>query len=102
MKHLILGFFLTLTSFSLFAAETNCGGTVTLVMADYGCQGNMAFKTTQSGSKWMCTKSKEAGSVLLAAFMAGKTVSAYIEISDVGQCANLPNYRNINYLIIQP
>ena len=102
MKHIVFGFFLIFAAFSLLAAEANCGGTVTVVMADYGCQGNMAFKTTNSGSAWMCTKSKEAGSVLLTAFSTGKAVSAYIEISDVGQCANLPNYRNINYIIIQP
>ena len=76
-------------------------------MADYPrCSGNLAFKTSGSGGKsgrWMCTKSKEAGSVVLAALAAGKTVEVYIEASDVaGSCTALPDYRDISYLILNP
>lgn len=89
------------------AADFNCGGRIARVMADHpSCGGNMAFKTDATGGQggaWMCTKSKEGSSLVLAAALSDKSVLVYIEGSDVGGvCPNLPHYRNISYVIIDP
>lgn len=89
------------------AADANCGGTVSWAMADYPqCNGNLAFKTSGSGGsggRWMCVRSKEGSSMVLAALVAGKLLEVYIEASDVGgNCLALPNYRNVSYVIINP
>jgi hypothetical protein len=51
----------------------------------------------------MCTKSKEGSSMVLAALLAQRTVAVYIEGGDVGGvCTQLPQYRNVSYIIITP
>lgn len=98
---------LVMYSYSASAADHNCGGRVAWVMADHsGCGGFLASKTEATGGKggrWICTKSRDAGAVVLSALLADKTVSVYIEASDVGGvCTALPNYRQISYVIIDP
>lgn len=102
--HLLIGLLLCSPA---GAADVWCGGRIALVMADHpSCGGNMAFKTDATGGQggvWMCTKSKEGSSLVLAAFLSEKTVGAFIEGSDVGGvCTSLPSYRNISYVIINP
>lgn len=86
------------------AADFNCGGRITRVMADHpGCGGNIAFKTDGSGGVWMCTKSKEGSSLVLAVALFEKPVLVYIEATDVGgACASLPQYRDVSYVIVDP
>ena len=103
---LLLGlFFILLTPFAQ-SAHINCKGKVSWLMADHSaCGGHMAFKTDATGGrggKWMCTKSKEAGSIALTALTADKTVEVYIEAGDVSSCKELPHYRKIAYIIINP
>jgi len=86
-----------------FAADMNCGGDVTVVMGDHpSCQGHMAFKTKSSGAKWMCTKSKEAGSIVLTALTAKKNTGVFINNTDANSCSELPQYRTISYVMIYP
>lgn len=107
MKYRMIGvlFFASLSQLAL-AADINCRGAVSWLVADLPqCGGHMAFKTEATGGKngkWMCTKSKEAGSVVLTALVAGKVVEAYIEGSDVSSCLDLPQYRKISYIILNP
>ena len=88
------------------AADINCRGKVSWLMADHtSCGGFMAFKTEATGGKagkWMCTKSKSASDVALAALTNNKTVEVYIDGADVNTCDQLPHYRKINYIIINP
>jgi|SRR5258706_446332 len=96
-----------LLAFEVQAADINCGGHISFVMADHpGCSGNLAFKTEATGGAggiWMCTRSKEGNSVVIASMLDDRTVLVYIEGSDVGGvCTQLPNYRAISYVIINP
>lgn len=88
------------------SADINCRGKVSWIIADHPtCGGHMSFKTDATGGKggkWMCTKSKEAGSIALTAMAAGKIVEVYIEGSDVSSCKDLPHHRKISYIIINP
>ena len=98
---------LLLFSSGASAAEANCGGLVSWVVADHAqCGGNIGFKTDASGGmqgKWLCTKTKEGGSVVLAAIVAGRPVRAYVEVGDVGGlCSQVPHFRQIIYIIIDP
>jgi|GEM_PF-6370734 len=97
--------FVCLTPFAL-SADINCRGKVSWLMADHpSCGGNMAFKTEATGGKngiWMCTKSKEAGSVALTALTSNKIVEVYIERGDAASCQELPHYRKISYIILNP
>jgi hypothetical protein len=106
MKKVLLGLSFICLSQVASAADINCRGKVSWVMADHAsCGGFMAFKTEATGGKlgqWMCTKSKSAGSVALAALTNDKVVEVYIEGSDVNTCDELPHYRKINYIIINP
>ncbi|WP_104403461.1 hypothetical protein [Vibrio penaeicida] len=101
MRLLFLG--LSILSSVVFAADKNCGGKITLVMGDHSaCGGHMAFKTEASNTKWMCTKSNEAGSIVLTALTAGKETAVYIDDSRISTCPDLPHYRKISYVIIYP
>jgi len=96
-----------LLAFEVHAADINCGGRISYVMADHpGCNGNMAFKTEATGGIggiWMCTRSKEGNSVVVASMLDDRTVLVYIEGSDAGGiCTQLPHYRAISYVIINP
>ena len=75
MKKVVLGLSLICCSQLALAEDINCRGKVAWLMADHAsCEGNMAFKTDATGGKagkWMCTKSKEAGSLALAAATSG-------------------------------
>ena len=107
MKKLVGSASLFLVASFANAADINCGGRVSLIMADHpSCNGNLAFKTEGSGGGtgiWMCTKSKEATSVVMAAMLADKVVSAYIEAGDVGHvCTQLTHYRQISYVVLNP
>ena len=89
------------------AADINCGGRVSLVMADHpSCNGHVAFKTEGTGGNvgiWMCTKSKEASAMVMAALLADKALSAYIEAADAGNvCTQLTHYRQVSYVILHP
>lgn len=88
------------------ASDISCGGPISVLMVDYPmCNGNVAFKTTATGGPsgvWMCSKSKGASALLIAAQFAGKEVAVYIEGSDVSGCATLPHYRNVSYIITYP
>jgi hypothetical protein len=88
------------------AADIWCGGSVSALMADHpSCGGQLAFKTTATGGVsgvWMCARSREANVLLLAAQVAGRDVSVYIEGGDVSGCTALPSYRQISYVISYP
>ena len=88
------------------SADINCRGKVSWLMADHAsCGGNMAFKTDATGGKngkWMCTKSSEAGTLALAALTTNKIVEVYIERGNALTCMELPHYRKISYIIINP
>lgn len=100
VKKLLPLFLATLPVF-VSAADINCRGKITRIMADHpSCEGHMAFKTETSLSKWMCAKSPEAGSIALTAITTGKTVEVYIDNSDTFSCSELPNYRKISYIIL--
>lgn len=72
-----------------------------MVMAEHpSCQSGMAFKTTMSADKWMCTKSEEAGSVVLTALTTEKVTYVGIDNNNAATCPDLPNYREINIVII--
>lgn len=72
-----------------------------MVMGDHpSCQGNIAFKTTASAAKWMCTKSQEASSVVLAAMTTGKGTHVSIDNANAATCPDLPHYREISYVIV--
>lgn len=99
MKKLLLG--LALSSPMLFAAEMPCGGQVRMVMGDHpSCNGNLAFKTTASASKWMCTKSQESGSVVLTALTTENSTYVSIDNANATTCPDLPEYREISYVIV--
>jgi len=107
MKKVVLGLGLACMSLAASAStDINCGGKVSWVMADNAsCGGFVALKTEATGGKqgkWMCTKSKSADDLALAALLNNKTVEVYIDGSDVGSCQALPHYRKINYIIINP
>lgn len=85
------------------AADIACGGHITMTMADYpACSGNLAFKTDTTADAWMCAKSSAAGAVILTAMSTDKFVGVWIEGSDVANCALLPSYRQISYIILYP
>jgi len=91
---------LMLTGATAQAADIYCGGTISMLMADHpGCNGQMAFKTNTTSGSWMCSKSKEANALLMAAQFAGKDIAVYIEGGDVSGCSNLPHYRAVSYII---
>lgn len=107
MKKILLTLGLvSMSQFSVASTDLNCNGKVSWVMADNAnCGGFAAFKTEATGGKqgkWMCTKSKSADDVALAALINDKTVEVYIDGSDVATCTDLPHYRKINYIIINP
>ncbi|MEX0335628.1 hypothetical protein [Vibrio tubiashii] len=106
MKFKLVAFVAIFTTHLSFAADINCGGKVSWLMADHpACQGNVAFKTEATGGKngkWMCTKSKEGSSVALAALTANKNGEVYIEGGKAASCSGLPHYREISYIIINP
>ena len=107
MKKVVLGLSLAcFTHLATASTDLNCNGKVSWVMADNAsCGGFAAFKTEATGGKlgkWMCTKSKSADDFALAALIHNKTVEVYIDGSDAATCEDLPHYRKINYIIINP
>lgn len=106
LKKTLAGFLFLAISPLALAADMNCRGKVSWLMADHpSCSGNMAFKTEATGGKngiWMCTKSKEAGSLALTALTTQKIVEVYIERGEAASCLELPHYRKISYIIINP
>ena len=106
MKKTVLGLGLLCLSQVATATDINCKGKVSWVMADHtGCGGFMAFKTEATGGKqgqWLCTKTDAGGDMALAALVNDKTVEVYVDGSDVNTCDEIPHYRKINYIIINP
>jgi len=98
-------FMLILMSFigSANATDISCGGIVTAVMGHVSqCGGkHMAFTTSiTEGTKWYCSPSVSADSILLTAITTGKTVTVFIESPYVGAtCLGIPHYTNIKYVI---
>jgi len=100
---LIIVALLMFTSSAALAAKVSCGGKMTKVMAGhYACEGYIAFKTVQSPSKWMCSKSKDADSAILAGFMADRTTTVLVESGNdtISTCADLTSYSKIDYIML--
>ena len=106
MKKAVVGLGLMCIAQMANASDINCKGKVSWVMADHtACGGFVAFKTDATGGKqgkWMCTKTEAGGNMALAALTNDKVVEVYIDGSDVNTCEELPHYRKINYIIINP
>ncbi|MFD2165503.1 hypothetical protein ACFSJY_04425 [Thalassotalea euphylliae] len=106
MKKVVLGLGMLCLSQVANAADINCRGKVSWVMADHpSCGEYMAFKTEATGGKagkWLCTKSHAAGEMAVTALTNDKIVEVYVEGSDVNTCDEIPHYREINYIIINP
>jgi hypothetical protein len=65
-------------SFSV-SAEISCSGKVTEIM-DHStlsyCDGHLAYRLVSTGNTYLCAISERSDSMVLAAYMADKTISA--------------------------
>jgi len=103
MRALLVALLVLTTSAATAAVKMECGGKITTVMAGhFSCEGYVAFKTEKSPSRWMCSKSKDADSAILAGFMADKKTTVQIDGTDLTTqtCEGLNTYRKIDYIML--
>jgi len=98
MKKLLL-FVLLVISSNVNAVVESCPGKVIMIL-DFPvkCSGRMGYKLDVTGTRWLCSLSKNGDSMILTAYTTGKTIDARLALPTPGACASITQYQLPSYI----
>jgi hypothetical protein len=81
-------------------AVPNCPGSVTEILEwPSKCGGNLAYKLDSVPGKWLCTTSSKGESLVLTAYVTGKTLTARLA-ADL-PCNEVESYHTPLYIVLR-
>ena len=107
VSNLVFAVLVTLSAQTV-ADSVECGGLVTIVMAnssdcaDTSGVKHLAYRTDKTTNNWLCTETSAGSSMVLAAYIASKPVSVTIPNQTTGTtCSALHGYwlKDLNVIL---
>ena len=86
------------------AGAIPCTGKVSAVLADHPTCGeaNIAFITSATNGKFVCTKTTPAVSTVLSAAAMQKDLKVVFTDTVASNCDSIPEYSTVSYMVLYP
>lgn len=100
LRNWFVAIFLILNSTSTLA-NYNCSGQVTRILEwPSKCNGLLAYQTTASNGKWICSVSTKTETLILMAYAAQKQVNVRLDTAVASSCEVVDHYHRPMYVSV--